>query len=139
MGLGGGSILAARLHSNAASCVISLVLVVFLYGSLRTRCLRQRPSGHVLLRRRIRRCLGHVPAGSDGARGGDQVLEALSTTSVTECVLWLVLELWLVNDHVLRTRVGVVVSTVHTGLSTNLGGTDTGSSVVVSLDGVIQE
>jgi hypothetical protein len=44
------TIFAARLRTNAASVVVSLVLVVFLNGSLGTGSLWQRPSWEVLLR-----------------------------------------------------------------------------------------
>lgn len=50
VGLGCCTILAISLQTNAASCVVSLVLVVFLNGSLGTGSLRQRPSWHILLR-----------------------------------------------------------------------------------------
>ncbi len=50
VGLDCCTILAARLSTNAASVVVSLVLVVFLNGSLGTGSLWQRPSWEVLLR-----------------------------------------------------------------------------------------
>ena len=133
------AVLAVRLQTNATSCVVCLMFVVFLDGGLRTWVLRHRPPREVLLRRGVRRGLGHVPAWTHCSRSRNLILEALSTASVAECVLGRIHELWLLSDHVLWAWIRVVVSASHARLRANLGCANTGSAVVVRLNGVIQK
>lgn len=133
------AVLRAGLFPNGRAHVVGLVFVVFLSSGLRTRVLLESPSREVLLVRREGRSLRHIAAGAHCARSRNQVLKALGTAAIAKSVLGCVSELGLAGHHVLGAGVRVVMSGVKARLRADLWRTDSRSTVVVGLDGVIQE
>ena len=86
MALSGRFILRDSLSTEARSSIIGLMLVKVLFGGFTRRCLRQGPSWHVLLQRRVGRVLWGVTAGTDTSGSRSVVLQSATTASVTKCV-----------------------------------------------------
>jgi len=80
---GGSSVLRDLLFAEVFSCIVGLILVVFLNFWRHTAGLWQAPSGKVLFGGREGRGFGHIAAGSDLHRGSDVQLEAVTLAVIS--------------------------------------------------------
>ncbi len=96
------SVLRVSLPSNRGTSVVCLILVYSLQIVCWSSCLRQSPSGEVLLTAWIRTCFRYIATWTHWARSGSLVLQGLSTTStITESIVRCFHELRLVLWQVL--------------------------------------